>query len=124
MAGSATAPNHLSRRRIGRNDRAGALAESDAGQVGRLAISAKGDRVAVFEKRASLSGGQVDGFRPVLHLEETAFGSLLRARDCARCKQVARAEVATIARVMSEQLRQAPIEIAKVSSAELDGFDC
>ena len=73
----------------GRNDFAGALAEADAGQAGRLAITAEDYFITVFEKCAGLAGRQFDRFGAVFHLEETAFGAFLGSGDGAGCEQVA-----------------------------------
>ena len=59
----------------------------------------------------------------MLHFEEAAFGTLLRTGNGAGGEQVARREVATVARVVGEQLVETPIEIAKICLAQLDGCE-
>src|SRR5208282_5436395 len=89
-----------------RQDDGAAFAEADPGVAGLCAKAAKDDFVAVFDEAARLAARQRDRVAAAAgDFEETAPARLLRARDGARSDQIADANVAAVAGVMRDHLR-------------------
>ncbi|SPE17970.1 exported hypothetical protein [Candidatus Sulfotelmatomonas gaucii] len=105
----------------GSNHGPGALAKADARQTLARRECAEGDLVAVFKKHAGLSARQLNRLRIVLHLKQAALGARAGTGDGAGGEQVAGLQIAAIARVVRDQLRNRPIEIAQISAAQHHG---
>src|SRR5580700_3083522 len=96
-----------SRRR--QNHRA-AFAEADAPIAFFRAKAAEDDLVAVFDKTALLAARQIERLAAARgEFQETAPTRFLRARHCARSDQIADLEIAAVAGLVRDHLRDGPI---------------
>src|ERR1700737_1523468 len=102
-------------------DCSGALAEADSGQALFVRAGAEGDPVAVLEEGSELAGGEAEGLRVVLLLQQASLRACAGAGDGAGGEQVAWAEIAAVAGVVGEQLGDRPVKVAQVASAEQHG---
>jgi len=81
-----------------------------------LAKCTQRNLIAILQESPHLSIWQMERLSVALLFKQASFRSGIRPRDSARRKQIARPQIASIACVMREQLRQRPVEITKVAS--------
>src|SRR5262245_58274894 len=109
--------------RAARSDRGGdrpaALAEANGRKPLTPAVRAHDHRVAVLEEAAALAGCERD--RPTASgrdLEQAAERAVVGAGDRAGAENVARPQVAAATGVMGDELRDRPVEIARVAGRQ------
>src|SRR5580692_10465073 len=94
-----------------RRDHAAALAEADAGAARAIAVGAEDDLVAVLQEAARLAVRQGDRIAAARgELEQAAAALVLRPRAGAAAHEVADLEVAAVAGVMRDHLRDRPVD--------------
>ena len=107
----------------GLND-SSALAERDTGQAFAFAEAAQDDLVAVGEEFAEVAGGQAEGDGAALgDFEHAALRAGMWAGDGAAGQDVSGEQIAAVAGVVREHLREGPVEVAKVAGAEPGGWE-
>src|SRR6185437_12297726 len=93
-----------------RGDYAVARSEPNGHITFSYGTSANLQTVAIFEPQPSLPGRQLEGARPALiDLGEAGFRIRIGSGRSAAREQVTAREVATVARVMGQHLRERPI---------------
>src|SRR5260370_2889361 len=101
------------------SNNAAAFSEADANLTFTLAIAPEDDLVAVFKEAALFPGRQLEGFVAATGQFEKATPRVFRRPgNRSAPEQVAGTEIATVARVVGEQLRDGPIEIAEIASPQ------
>src|SRR5262249_50135780 len=99
-----------------RHDRAAAFAEADAGKALAAAARAHDQGVPVLEETAALAGGELDRAATAGgDFEQAAELAVAGTRDRAGAEDVSRSQVAAVATVMGDELRNAPVEIAGIA---------
>ena len=96
-------------------DHSTAFTEADRSPMLAPGEAAQDNLVAIAEESALLAGGKPDyGLSAGRCFKKTAATIRPRARDGARPKEIAGAEIDTADRVMGDELRDRPIEVAHV----------
>src|SRR5215813_7020911 len=100
----------------GGRDRSAALPQADGCKAFAGAARPHDDAVAVFEETARLAGGEFNRPSPAgRDLEQAAEPAISGRRDRAGAEQIARAQIAAAAAVMSHELGHGPVEMACVA---------
>src|SRR3954465_10363501 len=89
-----------------------ALAEADRREALSAGAGAQEHLVAVLKKASLFTG--LEAHRPLSTLggfEQAAAASLIGCRDCARAEEIARPEIAAVAGVVRNHLRNRPIHV-------------
>ncbi len=87
--------------------------------AGSFARAAEDDLVAVGKEGAGFAGGEQDRLRAVAgEFEETSGGGFGWAGDGAGGEDVADLQVATVTRVMGDELSGGPVEVVNVGFAQ------
>ena len=103
-------------------DNPSTFAKSDARKAGAEAVTAEDYLIAVFKESALLFRGQRDRFGPApSQLQKTAARLFLRTRDRAAGDEIARTEIAAVARMVRKHLRRSPVHVLEAALAEPDG---
>src|SRR5258706_9114401 len=96
-----------------------ALSESDAPKSLALRMGAQDHHVAVLQEGARLAIGQRDGLRAASgEFEEGSALAFVRTGLRAASQQIAGLQIASIARVMRDELGDGPVGVAEVAARE------
>src|SRR5688500_4426324 len=108
----------------GRQHDAPAFAEADPRRPLPVTPASHDHFIAVAEERSALAGGQRDrlGTAP-RSLQEAPAGVGGRTRYRAAGDQIARAEIASVRGVVSDQLRDRPVHVAEAAAAQSEWID-
>src|SRR5262249_3028638 len=103
----------------GRSDRSVAFAKADAGKPLPAAARAHDDGITILEEAARLARGERHRTTAAGRELEQASEPVLGGRgDRAGAEQIARAQVAAAAAVMGDELRDRPVEMARVADCQ------
>src|SRR5712672_1481639 len=103
---------------LARGNDSSTLAETDRCESRPMSTSLDDDLIAVEQKGAPFAVGQENGVGTSLAELQQAAASVARVRDGARAEQVARAQVAASARVMSQHLSGSPVQVLRVGGGD------
>src|SRR5262249_39260464 len=103
----------------GGRDRSAALSQADGCKAFAGAARPHDDAVAVFEETARLAGGEFNRPSPAgRDLEQATAPAVSGRRERAGAEQIAGAQIAAAAAVMSHELGHGPVEMARVAHGQ------
>ena len=103
-----------------RQDDASALTEADALEARAFTITAQDHLIAILQKAPLFAARQLNRFSPARgQFDQTALTFFRCARHGAASQQIAGAQVAAVARVVREHLRERPVKVSCVAPAQM-----